>query len=115
MVRHRNHHSYWAFIGHRLSGVALALFLPAHFLVLGLVLEDAAALDTALAFTENPVVKFAGWALVMLLSIHLFFGTRLLLLEFLPWPDPTAARTGWIIPGAIAALLIGIVFLAGAF
>ena len=24
----RNHQAYWAFLGHRLSGLALALFLP---------------------------------------------------------------------------------------
>ena len=114
MARHRHHRAYWAFIGHRISGIALALFLPAHFLVLGRALEGAAALDAALVFSDLPAVKFAEWGLVVLLGIHLFFGTRLLVLELLPWPEPAASRTGWILPGAVAAMLIGIVFLAGA-
>ena len=112
MIRHRNHRAYWAFLGHRLSGIALALFLPAHFLMLGLALEGAARLDTALSFAELPLVKFAEWGLVVLLAIHLFFGARLLVLEFLPWPHPMATRAGWIVPGAAAAILIGFVFLA---
>ena len=77
----RRHRSYWAFIGHRLSGVALALFLPMHFLVLGLALEGAAEFDRFLVLAEMPLVKAAEWGLVVLLSIHLFFGLRLLALE----------------------------------
>ena len=37
--------SYLAFVMHRLSGLALALFLPLHFLVLGLAIEGEARLD----------------------------------------------------------------------
>ncbi len=86
MIRpHRNHPLWFAYIVHRLSGVALALFLPAHFYVLGLALEGAAELDSFLQWTENPLVKFAEFGLVFLLAIHLFGGLRLLALEFLPW------------------------------
>jgi fumarate reductase subunit D len=115
MIRHRHHRAYWAFLGHRLSGIALALFLPAHFLTLGLALEGAATLDSALSFAELPIVKFAEWGLVILLSIHLFFGARVLVLEFLPWSEPMATRASWIVPSAVAAVLIGFVFLAGVF
>lgn len=114
MSRHRHHRAYWAFLGHRLSGIALALFLLAHFLTLGLALESAATFDIALKFAELPLVKFAEWGLVILLSIHLFFGARVLVLEFLPWPQPMATRAGWIVPSTVAAILIGFVFLAGA-
>ena len=59
---------------HRISGLALALFLPLHFYVLGLALNDAARLDTFLRWTDYPLVKLAEAVLVLLLS-----------LEFLPW------------------------------
>jgi len=42
MSRTRNHPAYWAFLVHRISGLALALFLPAHFLALGTALEGEA-------------------------------------------------------------------------
>ena len=34
-ARARNHPAWWAFLVHRLSGIALALFLPLHFWALG--------------------------------------------------------------------------------
>ncbi|SVC98747.1 uncharacterized protein METZ01_LOCUS351601, partial [marine metagenome] len=43
-VRHR-HSAYWAFWLHRLSGLGLVVFLPCHFYVLALAIEEAARLD----------------------------------------------------------------------
>lgn len=83
----RNHASYWAFVVHRTSGVALALFLPLHFLALASALDGAAQLDAFLAWTQQPLVKFAEWGIVLLLAAHLAGGLRLLALEFLPWRD----------------------------
>ncbi len=86
MVRpHRNHPLWFAYIVHRFSGVCLALFLPAHFYVLGLALKGTAELDVFLNWTEIPLVKFAEISLVFLLAVHFFGGLRLLTVEFLPW------------------------------
>ena len=82
---HRNQSLWFAFILHRISGILLALFLPSHFYVLGLALSDTQALDSALSWAEQPLVKFAEFGLVFLLAVHLFGGLRLLALEFLPW------------------------------
>jgi succinate dehydrogenase subunit D len=68
---------------HRLSGTALALFLPVHFWALSLGLE----MDAFLRWTEQPLVKFAEWGLVVLLGAHFGGGLRVLALEFLPWRD----------------------------
>lgn len=87
MKRHRNHPAWWAFLLHRLSGLALAFFLPAHFLVMGLALRGEAPLDAFLRWTEQPLVIAAEWILVVLLGAHLAGGLRLLALEFLPWRD----------------------------
>jgi fumarate reductase subunit D len=85
--RARNHPAYWAFIVHRASGFALALFLPFHFWALGQALQGAPALDGFLRWTEQPLVKFAEIGLVLLLAAHMAGGVRLLMLEFLPWRD----------------------------
>ena len=76
---------WWAFVVHRVSGLALALFLPVHFWALGRALEGEAALQGFLRWTEDPWVKFAEWGLVVLLAAHLTGGLRVLALEFLPW------------------------------
>lgn len=74
-----------AYMLHRLSGVALALFLPVHFWVLAMAVSDPARLDDILALSEAMIVKLAEVGLVFLLSVHMFGGLRLLALEWLPW------------------------------
>ena len=85
MKRGRGHIAWWAFLVHRLSGLALALFLPAHFWLLGSALEGEAALDARLRWTEQPLVIAGEWLLVILLAAHLAGGLRLVALELLPW------------------------------
>ena len=92
-ARARAHPAYWAFLVHRLSGLLLALFLPLHFLVLAQALRGQTAFDGWLAFAELPLFKFAEWGLVLLLSLHLMGGVRLLLIEFASWSGP---RKNWI-------------------
>ncbi len=98
MIRpHRHQPLWWAFALHRLSGLALAMFLPLHFLVLGSALNGEAALDDVLAWTDSGLVKLAEMGLVFFLALHMLGGLRLLALEFLPWRDrqaTLAAATG---------------------
>jgi fumarate reductase subunit D len=84
---HRNQPGYWAFLLHRVSGLGLALFLPLHFLVLGLAIDNEASLNEFLAWSERPLVKLAEIVLVVLLAAHMTGGLRLLAIEFLPWRD----------------------------
>ena len=85
--RARNHPAYWAFLVHRVSGVLLSLFIPLHFWTLGQALHGEARLDSYLRWSDQPLVKFAETALVLLLAAHLTGGLRLLALEFLAWRD----------------------------
>jgi fumarate reductase subunit D len=85
MSSHRRHPAYWAFIVHRISGLGLVLFLPLHFLALGLALDGTARLDGFLRWTDHPLLKAAEFVLVILLAAHLAGGLRLLALEFLGW------------------------------
>jgi fumarate reductase subunit D len=68
---------------HRLSGIALAVFVPIHFWALARGLE----LDQFLRWTEQPLVKFAEWGIVVLLAAHLGGGLRVLAIEFLDWHE----------------------------
>lgn len=83
--RARNHPGWWAFLVHRLSGLLLAAFLPLHFWALAQALHGEARLDAFLRWSEQPLVKAAETALVLLLAAHLTGGLRLLALELLPW------------------------------
>ena len=105
----RNHPAWWAFVVHRLSGVALALFLPAHFLVMGLALQGEARLQEFLRWSEQPLVVAGEWVLVMLLAAHLAGGLRLLALELMPWRNwqktLAALAGGFAVAGGLVFLL----------
>jgi succinate dehydrogenase subunit D len=105
--RARAHPAYWAFVVHRVSGLALAAFLPLHFWALGQALQGEAALDGFLRFTERPLFKFGEWGLVVLLALHLMGGMRLLVIEFLPW---SGLRKNWIAAGIGVGLAAGLAF-----
>ncbi|MFY0611799.1 MAG: succinate dehydrogenase, cytochrome b556 subunit [Hyphomicrobiaceae bacterium] len=94
---------------HRLSGVGLAIFLPMHFLALGLAIEGEASLDGFLKWTENPLVKVSEAALVVLLTLHLLGGIRVLLIENMKWQP---GQKQMAIAAIAMALFVGILFAA---
>lgn len=107
--RARAHPAWWAFLVHRLSGLALALFLPLHFWVLGHALQGEASLEGFLRFTDQPIFKFGEWGLVLLLALHATGGARLLLIEFGAWSglrkDLIAAAAGFSVIASLAFAL----------
>jgi len=107
--RARNHPAYWAFVVHRASGLLLALFLPLHFWALGQALHGEEKLESFLRWSDQPLVKFAETALVLLLAAHMTGGLRLLALEFLAWRDwqlsLLAAAAGVSVVAGLAFLL----------
>ncbi len=84
---HRHSVLWVAALVHRLSGLALAVFLPLHFLALGLAIRGEASLDGFLHWSAQPLVKLAEGGLVFLLVVHLLGGLRILVIETLPWRD----------------------------
>ena len=107
----RGHPAYWAFVLHRVSGLALAIFLPFHFYVLAMAVERA-RLDGFLRWTEAPLVKLAEAGLVFFLAAHLTGGLRLLAAEFLTWRERQQDR---IAIAAGIALFAAVAFLMSAF
>ena len=106
-VSRDSHPAWWAYLMHRLSGLALALFLPLHFWALGLALHGAATLDGFLRFTDQGLFKVAEWGLVVLLSLHMAGGLRILLIEFGP---ASGLRKNWIAGAAGFAFATGRAF-----
>jgi fumarate reductase subunit D len=96
---------------HRLSGIALAIFLPLHFLVLATALDGANAFDSLLALTNTPLVKASECALVAALATHMALGLRILAIELLDIRERTVA----MLTGCAAAVLsVGLAFLLSA-
>lgn len=109
--RARNHPAYWAFLVHRISGVALTLFLPLHFWALGNALHGEVKLQSFLLWTQNPLVKFAETLLVLLLAAHMAGGLRLLMLEFMDWRSVGDRQKTLLAAAAGISLGAGLLFL----
>ena len=99
---HRKDALWLAALVHRLSGLALAVFLPLHFLTLGLAIDGEARLESFLRWSDAPLVKLAEAGLVFLLAVHLLGGLRLLAVENLAWHDGQKRLA--VIAGATAAV-----------
>jgi fumarate reductase subunit D len=108
---HRRDTLWIAALVHRISGVALACFLPLHFLALGLAIDGAARLDGFLVWTADPAVKLAEAALVFLLAVHMLGGIRVLVIENLPWRE---GQKQFATAALAVAALAAIVFLVRA-
>ena len=105
--RNRADIGYLAFVLHRVSGLAITLFLPLHFLLLGTAIGGESALQAGLGWTDHPFFKIAETGLVLGLALHLGLGIRLLIIE----------RTGyirrhqqWAVMGGIFALSAALLF-----
>ncbi len=95
---------------HRVSGIAVALFIPVHLYVLSRAL-DSGALDAFLDWASHPGVKAAETLLVVALAVHLAGGVRLLVIEFLGWTEGQGVAIAVVF--AIAAVT-GLLFALGA-
>ena len=93
---------------HRLSGIALAIFLPLHFLALATALDGAKALDAFLTVTRQPAVAFASAGIVIALAIHLTLGLRVLAIEFLDFREKTLAALSVCFAAVFA---VGLIFI----
>jgi fumarate reductase subunit D len=105
---HRKDALWIAALVHRLSGLALAIFLPLHFLALGLAISGEAKLDNFLHWSEQPLVKFAEGGLVFLLAVHLLGGLRLLMVENLAW---RGGQKHYAVVAGVAAAVAALAYL----
>lgn len=102
-VRVRHHPGLLAALLNRVSGIALSIFLPLHFLALGLALSGAPRFEGFLALTRNPLMETLEAGLVAALALHLACGLRILAIEVLDFRERTAITVA-------AALAFGFFF-----
>lgn len=107
----RFHAGFAAALIHRLSGLALAIFLPLHFLSLGLALEAESFADFMI-WSSQPLVKVSEALLVTALGVHFAGGLRVLGIEFF---GLTRAQGVWISCAFAFGAGVGILFLMKAF
>jgi fumarate reductase subunit D len=93
---------------HRLSGIALAIFLPMHFIALGMALGGADAFQSFIGVTHNVFVRVAEWGLVTALGMHMALGIRVLAIEFFAVRERSAIAVSACVA---CSLTVGLLFL----
>jgi succinate dehydrogenase subunit D len=111
-LAHRGNVLWLAALVHRLSGLALAAFLPLHFIALGLAIEGEAKLEGFLRWSDRPLVKLSEAVLVLLLAVHMLGGLRLLVVENFAWLD---GQKRLAVLAAAASVVVAFAFLASVF
>jgi succinate dehydrogenase subunit D len=108
-LAHRGHALWLAALVHRLSGLALAAFLPLHFIALGLAIEGEAKLEGFLRWSDRPLVKLSEAVLMLLLTVHMLGGLRLLVVENFAWLD---GQKRLAVLAVAASVVVAFAFLA---
>ena len=72
----------WAFIFNRLTGLALAAYLPVHFLIITSLYRGDEAWNGLMAFFRSPFALLFDVGLILALLYHGLNGTRIVLLAF---------------------------------
>lgn len=103
--RYRIRTGMFAWMAHRLSGVALVVYLVVH--VWGLrALTSRAEFNELIAKYHAPIFKIGEFLLLAAVVYHALNGLRIVLIDFLGW-SPNQKRLFWSL-GAVAAVLIGV-------
>jgi len=94
----------FAWMAHRLSGVALVAYLVVH--VWGLrALTDRASFNELIAGYHAPIFKIGEFLLLAAVVYHALNGFRIVLIDFLGW-SPRQKRLFWAVGGVAAALIV---------
>jgi fumarate reductase subunit D len=109
LAAHRTSPLWLAALVHRLSGLALATFLPFHFLALGLAIEGEAQLEGFLRWADQPWVKWSEGLLVAVLTVHMLGGLRLLAIENLAWREGQTRLAMLAMAGAMVTAFLFLV------
>jgi succinate dehydrogenase / fumarate reductase cytochrome b subunit len=81
---YRGHEGQYSWLLHRITGVAIILFLFAHVIDTAVVGWGPEAYNRVVSVYENPVVRLLELGLVAAVLYHSFNGIKILLLDFFP-------------------------------
>ena len=94
-----------AWLLHRLSGVALAVYLIPHFVSVNAARGGPAALDSELAGFASPLFAAAEYVLVLTVAFHLLNGLRIIAIDFLDL-SRRQKLLFWLVMGGCAAVFL---------
>lgn len=103
---YRGREGMWSWVAHRITGVAVYLFLLVHVLDTALVRVDANVYDAVIASYKTPIVNLLEVGLVAAVLFHALNGIRVILVDF--WSKgPRYQRIMlWVVMGVWFVLMV---------
>lgn len=81
---YKGHEGQWSWLVHRVTGVAVILFLFVHVLDTALVGWGPTAYNRVVSAYHNPIVRLLELGLVAAVLSHSFNGIKIMLIDFFP-------------------------------
>jgi succinate dehydrogenase / fumarate reductase cytochrome b subunit len=103
---YRGREGQWSWVAHRVTGVAIILFLFAHVVDTALVGWGPSAYNRVVAVYHNPLIRLLELGLVAAVIYHALNGVRIMVIDF--WPR----ASDWnrqLIYGTVGLFLAGMV------
>ena len=94
----------WAL--HRITGVALAVYLLPHFISINSARGGRDAFDAALGWYTGPLIAASEFVLVLAVAFHMFNGIRIIAVDFFDLSHRQKVLF-WLVMAGCAAVLLG--------
>lgn len=110
---YRGREGQWSWVAHRVTGVAVILFLFAHIVDTAVIGWGPNAYDRVMSAYENPLVRLLELGLVAAVIYHAINGIRIMLVDF--WPRLADRQRGLFYGtmGVFVAAMIPITIIMG--
>ena len=104
---YRGNEGMWAWVLHRITGVAIFFFLLVHVLDTALIRLSPEAYDAVIGTYKNPIMGIGEVALVAAIAYHAFNGLRIILVDY--WSKGTKYQRAlfWIVIALWVVVMLG--------
>lgn len=103
---YRGREGMWSWVAHRITGVAVYLFLLVHVLDTALVRVDANLYDAVIASYKTPIVNLLEVGLVGAVLYHALNGLRIILVDFWSKGPRYQRAMLWVVMAIWVAVMI---------
>lgn len=110
---YRGHEGQWSWVAHRLTGIAIILFLFAHVVDTAVVGWGPEAYNKVTSVYHNPIVRVLELGLVAAVLYHAVNGIRIMIVDF--WPRTAAyhRQMFWVAMAVFVAAMVPVTWIMG--
>lgn len=96
---YRGQSGMWSWLLHRITGLGVLLFLLIHIVDISLLNFGPTVYNEGIALFGTPIVRLLSLALIAAVFYHAFNGTRIMLIDFVPWAARYQRSMFWVALG----------------